>query len=52
MTTALDLFEGLKVRLLSLESVTAFREKLEAYKTTLDTYHIEEEEFRAKWSII
>jgi hypothetical protein len=44
-TTALYLFEGSKVRLSSLKSVRAFREKLEAYRTTLDTYHIEEVEF-------
>jgi hypothetical protein len=45
ITTALDLFEGSKVQLSSLESVRALREKLEAYKTTMETYRIEEEEF-------
>jgi hypothetical protein len=44
-TTALDLFKGSKVRLSSLESVRAFRVKLEAYMTTLDTYRVEEAEF-------
>jgi hypothetical protein len=44
-TTALDLFKGSKIQLLSLESVRAFRDKLEAYRTTLDTYRIEEAEF-------
>jgi hypothetical protein len=45
MATALDLLKGSKVQLSSLESVRAFREKLEAYKTTLNSYHIQEEEF-------
>jgi hypothetical protein len=45
MTTALDLLEGLKVQVSSLELVRAFREKFEEYKTTLDTYRVEEEEF-------
>jgi hypothetical protein len=44
-STALVLFEGSKVQLSSLESVRTFREKLEAYRTTLDTYCIEEAEF-------
>jgi hypothetical protein len=42
----LDLFEGSKIQLLSLKSVRVFRVKLKAYRTTLDTYRIEEEEFR------
>jgi hypothetical protein len=44
-TAALDLFEGSKIQLSYLKSVRVFRVKLEAYKTTLDTYRIEEEEF-------
>jgi hypothetical protein len=44
-TAAWDFFEGSKIQLSSLESVRVFRIKLEAYRTTLDTYHIEEEEF-------
>jgi hypothetical protein len=40
VTTALDLFDGSKLLLLSLESVRVFREKLEAYRTTLETYCI------------
>jgi hypothetical protein len=44
-TTALDLFKGSKIQLLSLKSVRAFRVKLEAYRATLDTYRIREAEF-------
>jgi hypothetical protein len=44
-TTALDLFKCAKVQLLSLESVRAFRVKLQAYRATLDTYHKREAEF-------
>jgi hypothetical protein len=41
----LDLFQGSKIQLSSLESVRTFRVKLEAYRATLDTYHIGEAEF-------
>jgi hypothetical protein len=44
-TTALDLFKGAKVQLSSLNSVRAFRVKLQAYRATLDTYHKREGEF-------
>jgi hypothetical protein len=44
-STVLDLFNGPKVQLLSLESVRAFRVKLQAYWVTLDTYCKRESEF-------
>jgi hypothetical protein len=45
VTAALDLFKDYKIQLSPLESVRVFRVKLEAYRTTLDTYRIDEEEF-------
>jgi hypothetical protein len=44
-TTALDLFKGAKVQLVSLDSLRAFRVKIQAYCATLDTYHKREAEF-------
>jgi hypothetical protein len=44
-TAALDLLEGSKIQLSSFESVRVFIVKLKAYRTTLDTYRIEAEEF-------
>jgi hypothetical protein len=44
-TTAVELLKGAKVQMNSLDSVRAFRVKLLAYKTTLETYGKREAEF-------